>query len=122
MAAPEEFTRPDAGRTLLVLMPGPHSLASVRLAADGWTVRAGKLTLRYGAEPAAEFAPGQWAGVVDDSRMQAEAIFGGLLAARRALGQIAEGCREGWLRDLDRIARIAADGLMEVAHEGLTEP
>lgn len=107
---------------VLVLIPGTYSVSSVRLAADAWTSRAGKLIVRNGEQPVAEFSPGQWAGVVADSHLVSEAVFGGLLAARRALAQIAEGTRDGWLRDLDKIARIAADGLMEVAHEGVTEP
>lgn len=100
--------------TLIVLMPGTYGLSSVHFTGDGWQVTAaGRLIVRAGREVAGEFAPGHWAAVVDDSHRQPDLSSGALIAARRALARIHEGCGTGMT--IGQIARLAEDGLMEVS-------
>lgn len=100
--------------TIIVLVPGHYAPASVHFTATTWTVSdTGQLTVYAGRAQAAKFPPGHWAAVIDDQHRQPDMGAGALLAAQRALRQIAEGIRDGWLTDPRKIERIAADGLME---------
>lgn len=108
--------------SLVVLVPGGQygGMLTLRIAASSWTISTdGCLNVFAEGEDAASatFSSTSWAGVIDDQHLQPETAAGALAAARRALAQIAHGCRDGWLRDPAKIARIASDGLMEVEHE-----
>jgi hypothetical protein len=97
-----------------------YGLTSVRLTAASWDTDKGHLFIRgKDGMRAAQFPPAKWAAIIDDAALMPETAAGAMLAARRALAQIADGCRDGWLTDPKRIARIASDGLLELSTEAM---
>jgi len=101
--------------TVIVLVKGNYGNNAVHFTADDWRVSAaGRLTVyAAGGVHAADFDAGQWLCVIDDRHRQPDLSTGALKAAQRALALIHEGCATGNMT-FGQIARIAADGLMEV--------
>lgn len=107
----------ETGTVIVLITSGGSyaSMSSVHFSASRWEVSrgTGRLTVWDGEILAGEFPEGRWIAVVDDKCRQPDMNASALTAAQNALERIADGVARGSLT-MGQIARLAADGLMEV--------
>lgn len=111
-------------KTVMVLFKGGAygGLSSVTFTADTWHVADGRLHIRAAGQDVAVFPRGHWLGVLDDAHRQPDLSSGAMLAARRALANIARECANGRQASIQFIDKLARDGLMEAQAGEMTEP
>lgn len=90
-----------------------HDGTERRITATGWMTIDYKLSVHRGREVVAEFAPGLWAGLVNEAHRKPDSPMKALAAARNALGEIRDAFASSLTLDPRQLRDIAERGLRD---------